>query len=558
MKLKFTIVYTLLILLFYSSLFSFEIKHLPNQVNSSDDDFPAFIENSRLIFIQKSQDDKIRVHSIEINNPISKNTITLPKFIEKTNASFISKIEDSNSITYFFASKNKRKKYDSDIFILEQDVKSGKIRFSPFPNNSSEFESHPFSPKDGSILLFSTDRFGTENGTDIAISFKTDSGWSFPKKVDKINSNFNEITPFIDSEGNLYFSRFDSTNYNIYKADKISLWNWDTPRKLPYPINTEYNEIAPVVEDGKLYFSSDRQKGFGGFDIYEANLCLPILLEVNFNVSLNIFSSYNKIIILDELQKIIDEKYLGANNTLTFNLFPKHRYDIQIINECSSQKFFQKTIETPCIDTAIVKYKVTLNISNNLTEEINLPFFVGGYYRPVTNTTLKQLKTLFEYKLIGLDDSTSFIENPLNKYDNLPQFIEESINNIVEKISNYLDLFEKGCIDTRKALKIQITGFSDPRPISPKAKYFEETIADDKFNTFVDRGSTMDNYLLSKLRAYFTGKVIFELLKKKYSSQSLERFLKWEIIGGGIANDVDEDYLILRKVRIKIDISEKD
>ncbi len=558
MRLKLTLVCTSLYWLAIFSLFSFEIKLLPNQINSSDDDIPSFIENNYLVFIQKSKDDKIRIYSFDINNPFSKKIITLPKYFEKTNASFITKTEDSASITYFFAGKSKRKKYDSDIFIIEQDVKSEKIRFFPFPHNSIDFESHPFSTKDASVLLFSTDRFGKETGTDIAISFKTDSGWSIPQKIDGINSNFNEITPFLDNEGNLYFSRFDSTNYNIYKADKISPWKWGAPRKLHYPINTEYNEIAPVVVDGKLYFSSDRQKGFGDFDIYETDLCLPILLEVNFNVSSNIFSSYDKIIILDELQKIIEEKYLGNNNILTFNLLPKHRYNIQIFNECSSQKFFQKTIETPCIDTTIVKYKVTLNITNNLTEEINLPFFVGGYYRPVTNTTLKQLKTLFEYRLIGLDDSTSFIENPLNKYDNLPQYIEESINNIVEKISNYLDLFEKGCIDKKKELKIQITGFSDPRPISPKAKFFEETVADDKFNTFVDRGSTMDNYLLSKLRAYFTGKIIYELLMKKYSSQSLDRFLKWEIIGGGIAKDVDEDYLVLRKVRIKIDISQKD
>lgn len=552
---KITLFVLLIFANFYSFVFSNEVQHLKSPINTNQDEFPCFVVNNKIIILQKTSTGGSRLIRVDLNNLNIIEPYSTLKAYKNYSGSFVTYFSDSTYDYYYFSGKSKRK-FDSDIFILKIDNKTGREELIPFPFNSGKFESHPYISNDGKILLFSTDMKENGKETDIAISINENGIWSSPKILENVNTPANEITPFLDHEGNLYFARYDTNNYNIYKAELIEKWKWGTPRRLPYPINTERNEIAPIIVDDKLIFASDRPETSGGFDIFTYDLCLPVFLELNFTQSTNIFSSFDKIIISDTLNNIIDEKFLGTNNVVVFKLKPKKVYNIKIFNECSGQNSYQKTVQTPCLDTSVVKFKIALNITNNLTEEINLPFFVGGYYKPITSQNLKQLKTLFDYNLIGIDDSTNFVENPKDKYDSLVPHIEESINKIVAKISQYISLFEKGCIDSKKRLKIQITGFADPRKISPTAKYFEETIKDEKFNTFVERGIQMDNLLLSKLRAYHTGKIILELLKKEFNPQTLNNFIEWEIIGGGIANDIEEDYLVLRKVKVKIEISD--
>ena len=46
---------------------------------------------------------------------------------------------------------------------------------------------------------------------------------------------------------------------------------WSAPKRLPAPISTEADEIYPcVVGDGSLYFTSNRDGGFGKSDVYRA------------------------------------------------------------------------------------------------------------------------------------------------------------------------------------------------------------------------------------------------------------------------------------------------
>ncbi len=76
---------------------------------------------------------------------------------------------------------------------------------------------------------------------------------------------------FVHPDGSsLYFTAYnEKTKRDIYISFRDSL-GWTTPLRLPYPINTEHNDLYPTVHrDGTLYFSSDRPGGFGKIDIYE-------------------------------------------------------------------------------------------------------------------------------------------------------------------------------------------------------------------------------------------------------------------------------------------------
>lgn len=59
--------------------------------------------------------------------------------------------------------------------------------------------------------------------------------------------------------------------FDLYISEKID-GEWSFPRNLGPTINTVGNEITPHIDGADLYFSSDLQPGYGGFDIYRCEL----------------------------------------------------------------------------------------------------------------------------------------------------------------------------------------------------------------------------------------------------------------------------------------------
>jgi outer membrane protein OmpA-like peptidoglycan-associated protein len=100
-----------------------------------------------------------------------------------------------------------------------------------------------------------------------------------PVSVDKINGagmlNYAALSP---DNKTLFFSR-ESDRKNgaggsdIYMAMRNDDGSWSEPKILPYPVNTQYDEDAPFMnESGLLFFSSNGHPGYGGYDIYKTKL----------------------------------------------------------------------------------------------------------------------------------------------------------------------------------------------------------------------------------------------------------------------------------------------
>lgn len=91
---------------------------------------------------------------------------------------------------------------------------------------------------------------------------------------------YNNGLPSITQDGQqLFFTRWKKENGTItaaiYTARKNADGNWATPSKLAAPVNLEgSNSTQPfITPDGKyLLFSSDRQGGFGKYDLWYAKL----------------------------------------------------------------------------------------------------------------------------------------------------------------------------------------------------------------------------------------------------------------------------------------------
>jgi Tol biopolymer transport system component len=137
--------------------------------------------------------------------------------------------------------------------------------------------------------------------------------WQKPVKFSKnINYNYSQEHASISGDGNkIYFSSSDkkTKNIDIYMAVKQGDGKWGKSVKLGNEINTESNEDCPEIsEDGNtLYFSSEGHNSKGGYDIYKS-----IFVNGNWTKAVNIDS-------LNSTKNDMFYKYNKNNNVAFFS-----------------------------------------------------------------------------------------------------------------------------------------------------------------------------------------------------------------------------------------------
>lgn len=153
----------------------------------------------------------------------------------------------------------------------------------------------PFLSSDGKKLYFASDAKDGFGKKDLYVSEWKDGQWQFPSNLGRrINTEGNEMFPYIDNEGNLFFSSDflpGMGGLDIFEAKWVK-GEYQTPENLQYPMNSGADDFAitfiktkpnnsqdEVIKSG--YLSSDRKGGSGKDDIY--------YFEYYFN---NIFTLY--------------------------------------------------------------------------------------------------------------------------------------------------------------------------------------------------------------------------------------------------------------------------
>ncbi len=131
---------------------------------------------------------------------------------------------------------------------------------------------------DGNILLF------TRNDVDdfniyMSRYDSTTGKWNAMERLNKnINSRFFELAAFLSKDGRtIYFSSNrdgGAGGYDLYKSELTPQGEWGEAVNLGNAINTPFDEDAPALtSDGQtLFFSSNGHNGFGGFDVYTAKI----------------------------------------------------------------------------------------------------------------------------------------------------------------------------------------------------------------------------------------------------------------------------------------------
>lgn len=151
----------------------------------------------------------------------------------------------------------------------------------PLTFNDPDFSClHPTLSPDGRYLFFASDRPGGYGGMDIWYVENLTLSWGAPKNLGpEVNTEGDEIFPFISEEGELYFAsngHLGLGGLDIFKSEgKItkagkSKTSFQKPENMGYPMNDVTDDFGLIMnkEGNAGYFSSNRGGGKGGDDIY--------------------------------------------------------------------------------------------------------------------------------------------------------------------------------------------------------------------------------------------------------------------------------------------------
>lgn len=145
------------------------------------------------------------------------------------------------------------------------------------PFNSDDYScGHPTLTVDDQLLYFVSDMPGGYGGTDIYLSRFENGEWSKPVNLGgSVNSQGNEMFPYVDDRGNLYFSTDGRPGLGGLDMFFISM-NTATglpagkARNLGAPLNSNKDDFGILTdsERNEGYFSSNRKRGNADDDIY--------------------------------------------------------------------------------------------------------------------------------------------------------------------------------------------------------------------------------------------------------------------------------------------------
>lgn len=159
------------------------------------------------------------------------------------------------------------------------------------PINSAGSEYTPVFPSNESFMVFTyrgeksmggkqilPNKADEKNGIyfeDIMISNKDDKGnWTEPKPISSINTNGHDATVHISHDGQkLFIYRNVGVGSGDIYISKLDGLNWSIPEKVKGINSNSWEGSVCLSPDEKIiYFSSERQGGYGGRDIYFAQL----------------------------------------------------------------------------------------------------------------------------------------------------------------------------------------------------------------------------------------------------------------------------------------------
>jgi WD40-like Beta Propeller Repeat len=237
------------------------------------DSHPAFTPDGRTLYFLKSTPD------------FSFWTIVVSRFDAgrwgaPEVASFSGRYSDADpfitadgSRLYFISSRPVpgKTKPDMDIWMVEKTAGGwGEPKNLGAPVNSEGNEWYPTLTRDGTIY-FGSDRAGGKGRTDIYRSRLVDGKYGEPENLgENINTQFNEFEPYISPDERFLIFMGGGRAEGLGGFDLYLSYRrqgaWTKPVNLGDKVNSEGNELSPMIAPGGeyLFWTSTRGAGFGG------------------------------------------------------------------------------------------------------------------------------------------------------------------------------------------------------------------------------------------------------------------------------------------------------
>ena len=243
---------------------------------------------------------------------------------------------------------------------------------------------------DGQQLYLVTD---DPEANDIFVSYKEGNSWTNAEKLGKnINGKkSNETHVSISKDGNtLYFTSNREGGFgglDIYKSTLDAKGKWGEPENLGPAINTEFDEETPFVtlDDKYLLFSSQGHSSIGGFDIFYIDLeskSMAINLGYPANTTGDdLFFIPDNSLTSGYISKH-DNASLGKKDIYYISVLPKINFAGNIKNEINGEKITGSGFDISVIETKTNNLIESINTNNGLFEfEIN----PGNYTLTINN-----------------------------------------------------------------------------------------------------------------------------------------------------------------------------
>lgn len=234
-----------------------------------------------------------------------------------------------------------REAEENNLQIYYADYEGGKwVEKGGFKHNDERDNyRHPSISAEGDVLYFASDRPGGKGGNDIWWCRIVNGEWSEPVNLEEINTEGEEVFPFISPDGVLYFASNGlggMGGLDIYMA-LPDRGVFSDVENMGYPINTSSDDFGLVLdEDGMSgYFSSDRPGGLGHDDIYHVDiLWVPVQIRGVVRDKINTFEVAGaKIALLDENLDTVDVAVSKQDGEFIFSAYKQRNYKIVVTKE---------------------------------------------------------------------------------------------------------------------------------------------------------------------------------------------------------------------------------
>jgi outer membrane protein OmpA-like peptidoglycan-associated protein/tetratricopeptide (TPR) repeat protein len=163
--------------------------------------------------------------------------------------------------------------YFEDIYVTYYDEGKWTLPDNNYDINSTNHDATAGISSDGSIMYV----YKSGGGGTLYESRLLDNMYSYPLKLDnKINEGIKQTSASLTfDKSTLYFTSLREDGYgglDIYVSRKDARDRWQEPINIGATINTPYDEQGVfITPDGKtLYFSSKGHNSMGGYDIFKA------------------------------------------------------------------------------------------------------------------------------------------------------------------------------------------------------------------------------------------------------------------------------------------------